>query len=179
MSAPLVHTLATAVVGLVCAVFSWPMYFANRKVPGTLHWAIANSMIPLAFAGLSIQPFAPAWLGVVVPNHLLRINGLLLVYGTWLFFGHQIQLKLLAVIACCFSLPFLYFTYLEPKVDARITLVSSMLVIISFLMFQTVASRKKGEFTIGAILIYAVLGATQLDPIVTHRGKGYMLLQQN
>lgn len=160
MSDPLVHTLATAVVGLVCAVFSWPMYFANRKVPGALHWAIANSMIPLAFAGLSIQPFAPVWLGVVVPNHLLLINGLLLVYGTWLFFGHQIQLKLLAVIACCFSLPFLYFTYLEPKVDARITLVSSMLVITSFLMLQTVASRKKGEFTIGAILIYVVLGAT-------------------
>lgn len=160
MSEPMVHTVATAVVALVCALFSWPMYFANRKVPGTLYWALAVSTIPLALASLSTQPFAPAWLGIVFANHLFLLYGLLLAYGTWLFFGKRPNLHLLAAIATAFSLPFLYFTYIRPDVDARIVLVSTMLILTSVIMFSTVVTRKKGEFTIGAMLIYAVLGAT-------------------
>lgn len=160
MSDPMVHTVATAVVALVCAIFAWPVYFANRKVPGTLYWALAISTIPLALLSLSTQPFAPAWLGIVFANHLLLLYGLLLAYGTWLFFGKRPNPSLLATIAAGFSLPFLYFTYVTPNVDARIVLVSTMLIVTSLIMFHTVATRNKDEFTIGAILIYVVLGAT-------------------
>lgn len=160
MLEPLVHYTATAVVTLICAVFSWPMYWANRKVPGTLWWAIANSVLPVALICLSSQPFTPIWLGVVVANHLLLLHALLLVYGTWLFFGQKPRLPLLSVIALCFCLPFLYFSYLSPNTDARIVLGSLMFIATLSLMVQSTATRPKGEFTVGAILIYSVLGTT-------------------
>jgi signal transduction histidine kinase/DNA-binding response OmpR family regulator len=160
MLEPLAHYTATAVVTLICAMFSWPMYWANRKVPGTLWWAIANSVLPTALICLSSQPYAPVWLGVVLANHLLFLHALLLVYGTWLFFGQKPRFRLLSVIAVCFSLPFLYFSYVSPNTDARIVLGSLMFIATLCFMVQSTATRPKGEFTVGAILIYSVLGTT-------------------
>lgn len=160
MLEPLAHYTATAVVTLICAVFSWPMYWANRKVPGTLWWAVANSVLPVALICLSSQPFTPIWLGVVLANHLLLLHALLLVYGTWLFFGQKPRIRLLCIIALCFCLPFLFFSYISPNTDARIVLGSLMFIAALCLMVHSTATRPKGEFTVGAILIYSVLGTT-------------------
>lgn len=156
----LTYTVASAMITLASALFSWPIYWFNRNVSGTLFWAISCTVAPVALLLVSIQSMVPFFIGIVVTNHLFLLSTLLMIQGTRLFFGRPQNYTLFIVLSLSFSLPFLYFSYIQPGIDHRIITISCMFIISSILMMHAVSARGKGNYTIGALFIYLVMGMT-------------------
>ncbi len=148
----------SGVIALLCIFFSWLMYRSNRDIPGVQHMALGMSVYQLGQVLMVLQPLLPVWLGILVANHIFLFALLYILNGTLQFFGKRLSLKLAAAGCLSFSVPFIYFIYAEPDVDARVALSSLMFMTMLTLLIGIITRYRNGNYQVATTLFYTIGG---------------------
>ncbi len=104
------------------------IYWHSRRVyPGFGFWIIANFSLGLSYVLLGMRGRVPSFLSVVLAN-VLSVYCLVAIYeGTEVFFGRHSFNFLNHFLFVAYAALHLYLTYIHPSVNARVALISAVL----------------------------------------------------
>jgi hypothetical protein len=116
--------------------------FARRKTyPGFKHWTFAALAFWLGFSMLSLRHLLPDVGTVVVANLFIGLGAVLICRGLTCFCGGRPKNWQAAASLVLLALLFVYFTHIQPSVNARIVVLSFFLAV----FFLRAAFRTKGS----------------------------------
>jgi diguanylate cyclase (GGDEF)-like protein len=124
-------TMPSTVALLGVAIMSCVMSAAvlasllRAGVAGVPRWCAAYGMFTVALALVIAGTHVPMWLGTVVAHTLFVAGSLVILQGVREFFGRPLAspVEYVVVVAVCGAM--LYLTYVNPNLDARVTVSST------------------------------------------------------
>ena len=123
-------TVLQVAVSTMLFVVMWVGLRTQKTYPGFNRWMLAKLPAALSWLLISLRGLIPDWSSVVVGHGLLILTGILTYEGIRQFRGkpfRDVYNPALFVLLVCVSI---YFTWIQPDINARIALVSACGVII-------------------------------------------------
>ncbi|MEA3082429.1 MAG: hypothetical protein QOC89_126 [Paraburkholderia sp.] len=135
----MINPLSILVVTVLSSAMSMAVLGSlwRAAIPGVGYWISANAVAIVALIGFVLQGHASHWVGIVAANELLAVSLLLVVEGCGRFLGRRTRpwaayAGALAVLVCM-----IYWTFVAPDFNARVTAVSTYHAILYALLAMT------------------------------------------
>lgn len=124
--------LLNAIIPATLAIAMWEYKQTRKTYPGFEKWALAFMSLGMGFLLIDLRGLIHDLFSVVIGNYLLVYAILLINQGIDLFFGqiNKTQ-KTLAYLFAAYLVAQPYFTFIEPNINTRIILTSSIIFITS------------------------------------------------
>jgi signal transduction histidine kinase len=148
-------------IGILLSFLTAGIWWTRRTYPGFGRWTIANLLLVLSLSLFTLRTIAPDWLSVVVANTLLAAAAILSLEAIREFRSTPPTVWPLYAAGGLTILVIVFFDYVAPSVNNRISVMSSFLAIIAILCSLTLlkkmpAGRRFGmTFTGGMFAIWA------------------------
>ena len=121
-----IRTLAilSTLIALLLAGAMFIIARTNLQIRSVHYWAYGNSLIALGFLLIGLRGIVPQLLSVTVANSVIAAGFGMLVLGIGEYLGRpQPRWPIVLTVFVIFS-SFVYFTFLDPDISARIVLIS-------------------------------------------------------
>ena len=126
-------------IGLLSAIMPFVLglimtqYWRERKTYGGFgHWVLANFAFGMGYLFLSLRGLIPDFFSIILGNVITIYAEVLIYQGIRLFFDRPAFSRLNLLVFVLYILFQVHFTYLEPNINARITLISIAIFILIF-----------------------------------------------
>jgi signal transduction histidine kinase len=149
-------------IGILLGFLTAGIWWTRRTYPGFGRWTVANLLLVLSLPLFALRSVAPDWISVVVANTLIAAAAILFVEAIREFSSVSPRVWLLYAAGGLTILATVYFDYVVPSVNARISALSLFLAIIAILCSVTLlkkmpAGRRFGmTFTCGMFALWAL-----------------------
>ena len=134
----------TGFVNLIICIIMLYVYRTRKTYPGFSQWVSAAFLLFFGTLLLSMRKMSPDLLTVILANELIACSFVMITYGIHIFYEKKVQLWHYIAPVVLMLPPFIFFTYFNPNVGARIviiTLLATMCLAISAYSVHT-ESRK-------------------------------------
>lgn len=152
-------------------------YRLNPGNPAIRYWLLGAGQLAAGFLLVALRNAAPASLSIVAANTLIAAG------ACWLYFGMRVTLRLPpgprwdVPAGLLVAASFIYFTYVDPSLAARIAIVSTILAIfgylVSHLALLSVPARRDPDYPVlaaiglGALCLALVASARVADAFLS------------
>jgi signal transduction histidine kinase len=153
-----VATLLAALLGFLAAGSWW----TRRAYPGFGRWTVANLLFVMSLPLFVLRSVAPDWISVVGANTLLIAASILFLEGTREFRGVRPRVWSTYVAGVLTIVSIVFFDYVEPSLNNRISAMSFFFAIVAVLCSVTLirgmpsARRFGSTFTCVMFAIWAL-----------------------
>ncbi|WP_440588101.1 GGDEF domain-containing protein [Candidatus Burkholderia verschuerenii] len=147
-------------------------------IEGVSHWIWANVIAIVSLVLFSMQGVVPAWLGIVAANQLIAATSLRVFEGCNAFFGVQVGATQRAIGWGMWLLVLagiVYYTYVDPDMNARVVIVSAFHAAFDLAMAGRVLSSRPPERP-RYNYMFVVVGATLGGIGYIVRGSIYLIV---
>jgi signal transduction histidine kinase len=154
-------TVAT-LVGILLSFLTAGIWWTRRTYPGFGRWTVANLLLVLSLPLFTLRSIAPDWVSVVGANTLIAATAILFLEAIREFRSVPLRVWPSYAAGGLTILVIVFFDYVVPSVNARISALSLFLAIIAILCSVTLlkempAGRRFGmTFTGGMFAIWAL-----------------------
>jgi signal transduction histidine kinase len=128
-----VAILLAVLLGFMAAGIWW----TRRIYPGFSRWAVANLLLVLSMPLFTLRSVVPDWISVMGANTLIIVSSILFLEGVREFRGVPPRVWPVYPAAGLTILVVLFYDYVVPSVNYRITAISSFVAIIAILCSTT------------------------------------------
>jgi signal transduction histidine kinase len=149
-------------VGILLSFLAAGIWWTRRTYPGFGRWTVANLLLVLSLPLFTLRSIAPDWVSIVGANTLAAAAAILFLEAIREFRGVSPRVWLLYAGGGLTILVIVFFDYVVPSVNARISALSLFIAIIAILCSVTLltkmpAGRRFGmTFTGGMFAIWAL-----------------------
>jgi signal transduction histidine kinase len=143
------------------------IWWTRRTYPGFSRWTVANLLLVLSLPLFTLRSVVPGWISVMAANTLIVASAILFLEGVREFRGVPPRVWLVYPAAGLTILVVMFYDYVVPSVNYRITAISSFVTIIAVLCSITLlkampVGRRFGmAFTGGMFAIWALTHAAR------------------
>ena len=135
----------TSLVNLTICVIMLYVYRTRKTYPGFGQWVYSALLLFIGMLLLSLRGILPQFITVIIANTLIASFFVMIPYGIRVFFQKRIHLTYFSAPVVLTALFFIYFTYINPNISARVIVIT--LVALPCLSFAAYSIQKE---TIGA-----------------------------
>ena len=149
-------------IGILLSFLTAGIWWTRRTYPGFGRWTVANLLLVLSLSLFALRSTAPDWVSVVCANTLVAAAAILSLEAIREFRSVSSPVWFLYAAGGLTILVVMFFDYIVPSVNNRISAMSSFLAIIAILCSLTLlkkmpAGRRFGmTFTGGMFAIWAL-----------------------
>jgi signal transduction histidine kinase len=143
------------------------IWWTRRTYPGFSRWVVANLLLVLSMPLFTLRSVVPDWVSVMGANTLIVASSILFLEGVREFRGESPRVWPVYPAAGLTILVVMFYDYVVPSVNHRITAISSFIAIIAILCSITLlksmpVGRRFGmTFTGGMFAIWALTHAAR------------------
>ncbi|SDV51038.1 GGDEF domain-containing protein [Chitinasiproducens palmae] len=121
-------------------------------VAGVHAWCLASASLAMGAALITLQGRAPALVSIICSNALVALSALLELAGCLEFCGRQVPLRRMLATLPIYLLALAHWTYVDPNIDARITLASLYVAVpMAALGYLVLTSHPSGRSRYGTV----------------------------
>jgi signal transduction histidine kinase len=152
----------TILVGILLSFLTAGIWWTRRTYPGFGRWTVANLLLVLSLPLFTLRSIAPDWVSIVGANTLIIATAILFLEAIREFRSVPLRVWPSYAAGGLTILVIVFFDYVVPSVNARISALSLFLAIIAILCSVTLlkempAGRRFGmTFTGGMFAIWAL-----------------------
>jgi len=121
-------SLASFVNLVVCIIMVY-FYRTRKTYTGFGHWVWASFLLFIGMLLLSMRHLLPDLITIIIANGLTACFFVMITQGIHLFYQKSISWLYYFLPVLLMALGFLYFTYIRPDINARIVLLSLLIVV--------------------------------------------------
>lgn len=135
--------VAGLVVAMAVSLSMAIIFWTRRTYPGFGYW-LAGSVCRVMSAALFLLPRDqfPPWLTIILANYLLFAELILYLRGTLIFRDQPVRIRWDVAGSMVFLVPFCWFTYVEPNLNARVAIGTGLIAIWSFRLCLALLTRR-------------------------------------